>query len=195
MQQTLYRDFLFLTMMAFVAMVIIILPYLNPPTQQDPGDITAPGNVIVQITWNKGNNDVDLWVWSEKEYRPIGYSNKGGFVWNLLRDDLGSPDEDINYENSFSRGIYPGEYIVNVHCYRCHELPVSVHVEVKVKKSERKVRDLKTIAATNLTLDTREEATAMRFKLDKDGNLIKGSLNHIFQPLRANTDGQGLGRD
>ena len=44
---------------------------------------------------------------------PVGYSNKGGLFFNLLRDDLGKYKDNspINYEVSYSRGISEG----NIH--------------------------------------------------------------------------------
>jgi hypothetical protein len=41
-------------------------------------------------------------------------------VFNLLRDDLGKAQDltDNNYEVACSRGLPPGEYVVNVHMYR-----------------------------------------------------------------------------
>ena len=41
---------------------------------------------------------------------PVGYSNKGGLFFNLLRDDLGiyKDNSPVNYEVSYSRGISKG---------------------------------------------------------------------------------------
>jgi len=169
-------------------MLLIVLPWLNPPTEDRTGDITPPGNVIVHIVWDEGNIDVDLWVFGPKEFKPVGYSNKGGLIWNLLRDDLGSMDvTDLNYENSFSRGVIPGEYIINVHCFRCPVLPVNVKIEVSVKKDNNNQKSaLKIIAKTKLQLrQSREEVTALRFKLNKEGDIVPGSINHVYRPLRA----------
>lgn len=187
LNSTLYRDFLFLTLLAFVAMLIIVLPFLNPPTKDKTGDIVPPGNINVHVLWDSGNTDVDLWVMGPKEFRPIGYSNKGGFVWNLVRDDLGRPDDELNYENSFSRGIYAGEYIINLHCYRCPILPVTAKIEVSVKKDESSGKTpFNVIAKTKVKLQIKkEELTVFRFKLTKDGELVEGSMNHVFKPLRA----------
>jgi hypothetical protein len=65
------------------------------------------------------DTDVDLWVQGPGDV-PVGYSNKGGRLFNLLRDDLGlqSDAAKINYESSFSRGIVEGEYVINVHLYK-----------------------------------------------------------------------------
>ena len=71
---------------------------------------------------------------------PVGFPNKGNEVVNLLRDDLGLFQDltDINYEIVYSRGIVPGEWIVNVQAYRLEDpiqpVPVQVQVVVSVKR-------------------------------------------------------------
>lgn len=190
MNNTVFRDFVLLMVMGFVAMVVWMLPHINPPATDM--DTEPPGNVVAHILWPEGNTDVDLWVTGPGEVRPVGYSNKGGLLWNLLRDDLGtSPDATpLNYENAYTRGITPGEYIINVHCYRCPVPPVPVDVEISLKTDDGAKSDMKILATTKAILEmTGEELTALRFKLTKDGELVKGSLNHLFQPLRAHKEG------
>lgn len=70
----------------------------------------------------------------------MGYSNKDGRVFNLLRDDLGHVSDPlgINYENAFSRGAPAGEYTVNVHLYgnRAGVYPVPVTIAVSVRGAD-----------------------------------------------------------
>ncbi len=194
-----FLDMLMIMLLGFVFMIISMLPHLNPPATEDNSE--PPGNVIAHITWPKGNTDVDMWITGPGELVPVGYSNKGGRLWNLLRDDLGDQTDatDINYENAYTRGITPGEYIINVHCYRCPILPVPVDVEVSVKRDDDNgvKTPLKIIATTRVTLhQAKEELTAIRFKLDKDGNLEEGSMNHVYRELRAMTsDDHDMGGD
>jgi hypothetical protein len=115
----------------------------------------------------------------------VGYSNKSGELFNLLRDDLGAPDEERNYENAYSRGIVPGEYIVNVHCYRCPEGPVPVDVEVHLSKDDAD-KGMVPVATTTVDLErTGQERTALRFRLDAEGGVEPDSLNSVFRPLRG----------
>ncbi len=182
MNNTTFRDFTLILVLAFVIMVVWMLPHINPRATDSNSE--PPGNVIAQITWPPGDTDVDLWVDGPGEVRPVGYSNKGGLLWNLLRDDLGMmPDlSGVNYENAFTRGIAAGEYVVNVHCYRCPIVPVPVSVEISVKWKAA----LKVVARTNVTLGRNgEELTALRFKLTKDGKVVKGSMGHFYEPLRS----------
>lgn len=183
-----FQDKLFLLMMGFAAMVFMMLPHLNPPAIDD--EAQPPGNVIVAIEWPPGDTDVDLWVTGPGEIVPVGYSNKSGVLWNLLRDDLGlNPDvTPSNYENAYTRGITPGEYVVNVHCFRCPILPVPVDVEISIQKEgvDGAKEPMKIIATTQVILrENAEELTAIRFKLTKDGDLVTGSMNHVYRELRA----------
>ena len=188
MSRTLFRDFLFLAMFVFVIMVVWMLPFLNPVATDD--DVEPPGNLIAYITWPEGATDVDLWVHGPGEPNPVGYSNKGGVLWNLLRDDLGMrPDATpINFENSYTRGILPGHYIINVHCYTCPVVPVKVHVELTIKVTDDKIEPL---ASTVVELQrNKEELTAIRFDLTSDGKIVPGSMNHVYQSLRTWAPGE-----
>jgi hypothetical protein len=138
---TVFRDVIMLALAGFVAMVVLLLPHLNPPGEQAQADAEPPGNVIVEIHWPEElDSDVDLWVEAPGDI-PVGYSNKGGAIFNLLRDDLGQRADatELNYEVSYSRGIPAGEYTVNVHLYRntANIFPIPVSVVTSVKKSAR----------------------------------------------------------
>ena len=117
---TVFRDVIMLALAGFVAMVILLLPHINPPGKAAQENTQPPGNVIVEVRWpDELDSDVDLWVEAPGDI-PVGYSNKGGVIFNLLRDDLGKRADatGMNYEVSYSRGIVPGEYTVNLHLYR-----------------------------------------------------------------------------
>lgn len=190
MNNTLYRDMLMLMLMAFVAMVVLMLPVLNPPANE--ANIDPPGNLIVTITWPPGDTDVDLWVDGPGELAPVGYSNTSGLLWNLLRDDLGTflDTTGINYENAYTRGIISGDYVINVHCFRCNILPQRVEVEISVQRED--VKGVDVIATTNVALSQNgQELTALRFSLTRDGDLVPGSMHHVFKPLRSATDTGG----
>ena len=184
---TVFRDVIFLALAGFVTMVLLLLPHLNPPATAEEGT-PAPGNVIVEISWpEKIDADVDLWVQAPGDVA-VGYSNKGGLIFNLLRDDLGGQADvtEINYEVSYSRGVPEGEYTVNVHLYRdmSGQLPLPVTVSVSVKAAPNLAA--KRILTTKLKLDHQgQEITAFRFSLDGDGRLVAGSVHDLPKPLRA----------
>jgi hypothetical protein len=184
---TVFRDVIFLALAGFIAIVLLLLPHLNPPAQAED-ESPSPGNVIVEVRWpDDRNTDVDLWVEAPGDV-PVGYSNKGGLVFNLLRDDLGlhADFSGLNYEVSYSRGVPQGDYTVNLHLYRdlTGQTPVPVTVVVSVKPSPE--RAAKQILATKVALEHEgQELTAFRFALDDKGRLVKGSVNNLPKPLRG----------
>ena len=184
---TVFRDVIFLALAGFIAIVLLLLPHLNPPAKAEE-EAPSPGNVIVEIRWpDELNTDVDLWVEAPGDV-PVGYSNKGGMVFNLLRDDLGlhADFSGLNYEVSYSRGTPAGDYTVNLHLYRdlSGNLPVPVTVVVSVKPSPEQAA--KQILATKVALKQEgQEMTAFRFALDESGRLIRGSVNDLPRALRS----------
>jgi hypothetical protein len=185
---TVFRDVVMLALVGFVALVIMLLPHLNPPGAKTADDTTPPGNVIVEVRWpDEIDADVDLWVQAPGDV-PVGYSNKGGAAFNLLRDDLGSRVDvtGLNYETSYSRGIVPGEYTVNLHLYRnpsrTYPVPVTVVTSVK-RRSDLAARQL--LASKAMLVREGEEMTVYRFRLTEAGALVAGSVHSLDKPLRA----------
>ena len=181
---TVFRDVILLALIGFVAMVVMLLPHLQPPQEQRE-EAKAPGNVMVEMHWpNDMPYDVDLWVKAPNEL-PVGFWNQSGLTFNLLRDDLGMEGDatDRNYEMTYSRGIPAGEYVVNVHMYgplpRGTTVPVRVVVSVK-----RPLEEAEQIAATTVELRGKnQEETAFRFRLDGEGRLVEGSVSKLRKPL------------
>jgi len=185
---TVFRDVIMLALAGFVAMVILLLPHLNPPGRTAEATTEPPGNVIVEVRWPDDlDSDVDLWVEAPGDV-PVGYSNKGGAIFNLLRDDLGRKRDatELNYEVSYSRGIPPGEYTVNVHLYRNAGgvLPIPVTVVTSVKNSQNE--SARQLLASKVEL-AREgaELTVYRFKLSERGELVPGSVHSVQRDLRT----------
>jgi hypothetical protein len=177
-----------LALAGFVAMVILLLPHINPRGEEAKETTQPPGNVIVEVRWpDELDTDVDLWVEAPGDV-PVGYSNKGGTTFNLLRDDLGKRADatGLNYEVSYSRGIPAGEYTVNLHLYRntAGVLPVPVTVVTSVKKSGKE--SARQLLASHVELGREgEELTVFRFRLNEDGDLVPGSVHSLQRKLRA----------
>jgi len=185
---TVFRDVVMLALAGFVVLVIMLLPHLNPPGAKTADDTTPPGNVIVEVRWpDEIDADVDLWVQAPGDI-PVGYSNKGGAAFNLLRDDLGSRVDvtGLNYETSYSRGIVPGEYTVNLHLYRnpSRTYPVPVTVVTSVKQSASQAARQLLASKVQLAREG-EEMTVYRFRLTEAGALVAGSVHSLDKPLRA----------
>src|SRR6516225_6240991 len=124
-----FRDMLFLLVFAYLVIGAVALAHVRKK-QEDVTGATPPGSVIVDIHWDdKIDADVDLWVQAPGDV-PVGYSNKAGLIFNLLRDDLGRGGDpnSMNYEVAYGRGHWAGEYVVNTMLYRSrdHVYPVPV---------------------------------------------------------------------
>lgn len=183
---TLFRDVIMLALAGFVMLVLLLLPHINPKAVAEEGD-KSPGNMTVELRWPDDiNADVDLWVEAPGD-SPVGYSNKGGRVFNLLRDDLGDTADmtGLNYEFTYSRGVPSGEYAVNVHLYRnpAAIYPIPTTVVVSLKKPGYK--SAKQILVSKVDLSHQgEETTVFRFQLDEKANLVTGSVHNLPKKLR-----------
>jgi hypothetical protein len=183
-----FRDLITLALCGFVVCVVLIMPHINPPVTKTAQDTDPPGNVIVEVRWpDELDSDVDLWVEAPGDV-PVGYSNKGGVIFNLLRDDLGKRADatGMNYDVSYSRGITPGEYTVNLHLYRntAGVFPIPVTVVTSVKKSAKE--SARQLLASHIELVREgEELTVYRFKLSEQGDLVSGSVHSLQRQLRS----------
>jgi hypothetical protein len=186
---TVWLDTALLMLGGFVLMTVLMMAVVNPPAKSSEiVGVQSPGNVIIEAQWPDGvNADVDLWVQAPGDV-PVGYSNKSGALFNLLRDDLGKAKDvtDLNYEVAYSRGIKGGEYVVNVHMYRGAGISYPVTVKlVASSKPDPQSSPLQLVATTIELGSENDEVTAFRFRLDGDGRLVPGSVNNLFKPLRV----------
>ena len=188
---TVFRDVLMLTLVGFVAIVILMLPHLNKAPKDQQQEHFAPGHLIIESHWpDDMTADVDLWV-KGPNGAPVGFYNPDGRFFNLLRDDRGEPSDPSrrNYEVTYRRGIDAGEYIVNVHMYGAwlEPRPVPITVVVSVRKSGD---DLRQLLRTELLLSRHnQEETAFRFRLTGDGNLVPNSVSTLTRLLVTAPDG------
>lgn len=168
---------------SFIALAILI----EDPKAAKSEDEKPPGAVTVQLFWPDNlNADIDLWVRAPGD-RPVGYSNKDGAVFSLLRDDLGFVNDSSgrNFEVAYSRTTPPGEYVVNAHAYsvRGSAMPITVRLVVQQRLP----------GASTVTLIEQEasleregdEITIVRFRLDEKGALVPGSVNDLPVGLRS----------
>ena len=121
------------------------------------------GNLMAEIQWPDGDVDMDLWVKSPDDMT-VGYSRKNGKTVNLLRDDLGNSGDTLrlNYENSFSRGLPDGIWIVGIHGYRANSpTPVTVRVVVRNQSGAQTWTHTR-----DIEVNPRQEVTAMRLHIE-----------------------------
>ncbi len=184
---TVFRDVILLALLGFMVIVVLLLPHLNPPTIAEEAT-PPPGNVVVEVRWaDHIDADIDLWVEAPGD-KPVGYSNKGGQVFNLLRDDLGFSRDltGLNYEVAFSRGTPAGAYTINLHLYRNNSgvVPITAMVSVGLKKDPN--APLQTIAEESVMLShVGQEHTVLRLSLDDKGKLVPGSVHDLPRLLRS----------
>jgi len=184
---TVFRDVIMLALAGFVTLVMLLLPHINPEAKAEDTD-QAPGNMIVELRWpDELNVDVDLWVEAPGD-KAVGYTRKGGNVFDLLRDDLGVSSDltGLNYEFAYSRGAPAGDYTVNVHLFRNKEkiypVPVTVTVSLKTPTS----KSTRQILATRFDLETvNQEMTVFRFSLDEKADLVTGSVHDLPKRIRG----------
>jgi hypothetical protein len=189
---TVFRDVVMLALAGFVAIVILLLPHLAPPGARERETVVPPGNVLVEIRWPDGSDaDVDLWVEAPGDV-PVGYSNRGGAVFDLLRDDLGRRGDatELNYESAYARGAPAGEYTINLHLYHAaaDRAPVPVRVAVSVRP-ERATSTRQLFAREVVLTRQGQELTVGRFRLDAHGALVPGSIHALARPLRDRREG------
>lgn len=183
-----FRDVILLALTGFISMVVLLLPFVNPPTEEEKSSY-PPGNVIVELFWDNNRDvDIDLWVQAPEDI-PVGYSNKGGLFFNLLRDDLGKYKDStpVNYEVSYSRGINVGKYIANLHLYREDKTPFKpIDAEMVISVVDPYTNKRKQILKSKKKLKViGEEITIFQFNLNKKGELDTNSINNNYVKLRS----------
>ena len=84
---------------------------------------------------------------------------------------------------TYSRGIPPGEYVVNAHMYGA--IPNAVSVPVTVVVSVKKQYDqAHQILKSDIVMERHnEEKTAFRFRLTEEGDLVPDSVSTLRYPL------------
>jgi hypothetical protein len=186
---TVWLDTALLMLGGFVLMAVLMMTVMNPPAASSQNEgVPAPGNVIVEAQWgDRVDADVDLWVQAPGD-RPVGYSNKSGQIFNLLRDDLGKSHDitDYNYEVAYTRGTPGGEYVINLHMYRGRQVSFPLAVKIVASVKDDATGSAKQLVSTMVELRKEgQELTALRFRLDAAGRLVAGSVNSLFKPLRV----------
>ncbi len=185
---TIFRDVTLLALSGFIAIVILLLPWLN--FQSKDLVIKEPvGSVIFELFWSERvDADLDLWVAGPNDHS-VGYAQPAGQVFNLLRDDRGLTNDHtpLNYEIAFTRGIVVGEYQANVHLFKQDESkkPIEATVVASLVTPDRSYRK-EILQKKIVLLNEGKEKTVLRFKLDNNFKLVPGSFNSLRRSLLGN---------
>jgi hypothetical protein len=168
--------------LVLVFAVLLRLSIVMANAEQQKNHQTTHAAFLVKINWpSESKDDVDLYV-SDPLNQIVYFRQKQIGLMSLDRDDTGReqnmvtlPDgrvvqSQFNEEQVNIRGIIEGEYVVNLHMYRKSDnLPTKV--EVALFKSGAG-GDME-IHKQMVTLTTeREEETAFRFTLTRDGGVV-----------------------
>lgn len=183
-----FRDVITLALTAFMAAVIMLIPWVNPKGEEskDVQETKASGQLIFEVEWKPSIDvDVDMWV-RAPGLVPVGYSNLGNQSCNLLRDDLGKQNDplDGNHEQLVCRDLRMGEYVFNLHYYRGDIRQVGVRWVIR-KPEGNKLKEILTGVAV-MEYQSIED-TMVRFSLDSDGTLLPNSVHKEKIEIRGAT--------
>ncbi|MBI2626212.1 MAG: hypothetical protein HYW69_01295 [Candidatus Nealsonbacteria bacterium] len=171
---------------AMFFIVILIIFLLLPTSKEDPkkSEVEVLGSLTITAEWPPSYpQDIDLWV-EGPDRDPVGYSRAGSSIFSYLRDDLGKITyDDLNYELALAQSIKEGEYIVNLHFYAYHGGRENVPVQVTVILYSP--GNVSLIFKGEVVLGKAgDELTVVRFRLDENNDLVPGSINSDFTPVR-----------
>ena len=184
-----WNDLLWTLLACFMLLTALLVTQIQKmKTDVKAEDDKSAGSISVYVFWKDGIDlDIDTHL-SDPRGDHVYFSKPSGRVWNLLRDDMGMAGDSAgrNFENAYARGLPPGNYQSNIHAYRGTPslYPIEVEAEVRVIADPTEGKAAKQVIRQRVTLyRTGEEITLVRFSIDAEGNVVTGSINHIFKPL------------
>ena len=173
-----FTDLLFNALLGFAMMFIIAFMLISDPNEE--GKVEAKAEMLITVRWpDQHPDDVDALI-EGPQGEVVWYHNRDSGLMHLDRDDRGlladrvtmdgkTVINPINQETVTVRALQGGEYTVNLLHYQSNygePLPVTVKVE-KLNPEVSLVHygkiDLK---------GTGDEQTAVRFRLDSEGNVL-----------------------
>jgi hypothetical protein len=175
--QDAFTDLLFNALLGFAFMFAAAFALMRDPDTS--GKVDPKAEVLITVQWADGHpDDVDTLV-EGPEGNLVWYHNRDSGLMHLDRDDRGifadrivldgvEVANPINQETVTVRALQPGEYVVNLLHYQSNysaPLPVTVKVE-KLNPSVELV-----FYGTRELAGTGDEQTAIRFRIDADGQV------------------------
>lgn len=188
-----FIDLLFNILLGFAFLFIVAFLLIKPEAKKKDFDRRA--EFVIILEWDHDAlDDIDLHVQDPLGDRVSFRLPRINFM-HLDKDDLGTRNDtiinadgtestvEINREVVTIRGIMPGEYIINAHYYSTRQ-----YGHVNIGETFRKEEDAKVLTVKvelhkvtpykimwvgeKSFVSKGQEETFLRFKLDKDGNIV-----------------------
>lgn len=174
-----FTDLLFDILLGFTFLFMLTVAALNPPAKQ--GNIEAKAEMIITTTWPDGSTaDIDTWV-QGPDGETTWFRNPDAGLMHLDRDDRGAETDKmvidgkevispLNQEVVTVRGLFPGEYTINLQYYKSPEKPAPpIEAQVNVVKVNPV---LQVVYYGTIKLPAPgTELTVVRFHIGNDGNV------------------------
>lgn len=196
--RTAYIDLLINLLTGTVVLFILTTLLIAPITKNSEG-IKKNADYVITLEWpNDIDCDIDLWVRDPKN-NVVSYKFPEAGLMYLERDDMGKRRSVYNVDGRETiidpdnkefvtlRGVFPGEYVVNVHSYSClgstqtssvipgtpKEIPLIVEI-IKINPSYSVVKHIE------MKLDSVwEEKTVIRFTMDSRKNISRFKNDYV----------------
>ncbi|HZC37002.1 MAG TPA: hypothetical protein VE242_15360 [Chthoniobacterales bacterium] len=190
-------DFLLGLVVVFVVLFQLSLVVANDEAAKAKEDHLKNASLyLIKMSWpGESDDDVDLYV-SDPAHHLVFFKAMQSGLMSLDRDDTGRGSNTVilpdgrkvmsawNEERVTIRGIVEGEYIVNVHMYRKSSNPPT-KVEVSLYKTDSSEDIMVHQKVVTLSAE-RQEETAFRFTLTKDGNVV--DINELPKSFVGHND-------
>jgi len=198
-----FTDLLFNILVGFAFLFIIAFLLIKPEAKKE--DFNRRAEFVVVMEWDHdASGDIDLYV-DDPTGKQVSFRYHNHNYMHLDKDDLGAMNDTVvNADGSIStvkinrevvtiRGIIKGEYTVNGHYYSLRSYdkinPEKPVITVRVELHKVNPYSIMWVGEKEFTHRGQEE-TFLRFRLDKDGNIIPP---FTFEKKKFVTPMQALG--
>ena len=179
-----FTDLLFNILVGFAFLFIIAFLLIKPEAKKK--DFERRAEFVVVMEWdNDASGDMDLYV-EDPTNKQVSFRYHNHNFMHLDKDDLGAMNDTvinadgsrttiaINREVVTIRGIIKGEYTVNGHYYSVRSKKINQKKPVLTVRVElHKVNPYTILWVGEKTFTHKaQEETFVRFRLDKDGNVL-----------------------
>ena len=198
-----FTDLLFNILVGFAFLFIIAFLLIKPEAKKE--DFNRRAEFVVVMEWdNDASGDIDLYV-EDPTNKQVSFRYHNHNFMHLDKDDLGAMNDSvvnadgtistvkINREVVTIRGIIKGEYVINGHYYslRSYDKIKPKKPAITVRVELHKVNPYSIMWVGEKLFNHRgQEETFLRFRLDKDGNILPP---FTFEKKKFVTPMQALG--